>query len=139
MNIENYSMQTVASLLFLIVNITKLKSMLLGAANISLRSRIRSRNCPPFFGTQSFITVFRKTATRPCHQIVEFNPYIYMRNRDSSVGIAASYGMNGLGSITGRHKTFLLPTASRQVQGSHPASYRVGTWVDFFGYKAAGA
>jgi hypothetical protein len=58
-------------------------------------------------------------------------------SRDSSVGIATSYGMDGWGSIPDRGKIFLhnVQTSS----GTHPASYPKGTRVFIPGGKTAGA
>jgi hypothetical protein len=106
--------------------------MLLDAANnYFLKTQKPFKKLPHIFWNPNLHYRVQKSATRPCHQIVGFNPYIHMRNRDSSVGIAASYGMNGRGSIPGRDKSFLISTASRQAQGSDSASYRIGTCVDF--------
>jgi hypothetical protein len=47
-------------------------------------------------------------------------------NRESSVGIATSYGLDGRGSIPGRGKKFSLPHSVQTGSRAHPASYPMG-------------
>jgi hypothetical protein len=57
-------------------------------------------------------------------------------SRDSSVGIAKGYGLDGRGSIPG---DFSLLHGVHTGSGAHPAYYTMGTGGDFPGGKAAGA
>jgi hypothetical protein len=62
-----------------------------------------------------------------------------IRSRDSSVGIATGYGVDGRGVgvlVPSRVKNFLHVVQT--VFGAHPASYAVGTGGSFPGGKAAG-
>jgi hypothetical protein len=73
--------------------------------------------------------------------IVYFVFYVYffeyVMSRDSSVGLARDYGLNGRGSISGRSKrSFFYFSASRPALG--PVSHTVGTEVYISGGKAQG-
>jgi hypothetical protein len=56
---------------------------------------------------------------------------------DSSIGIAAGYGLEGWGFVRGRGKMFLLRIIQTGSE-AHPASYPVGTVVSFPESKVAG-
>jgi hypothetical protein len=58
-------------------------------------------------------------------------------SRDSSVGIATGYGLDGQGLIPGRDVSLLHSVQTGS--GAHPASYPMGTGGSFPGDKAAGA
>jgi hypothetical protein len=60
-------------------------------------------------------------------------------NRDSSVGMAAGYGLDDRGSIPGGAGNFSLPHRVQIGSGAHPASYPMGTRGSFSGGKEAGA
>jgi hypothetical protein len=60
------------------------------------------------------------------------------RSRESSVGIATSYGLDSPGSILGKARFSLLHRVQTD-SGAHPAFYLMGTGGDFPGGKAAGA
>jgi hypothetical protein len=62
--------------------------------------------------------------------------YIAKGSRDSSVGIATGYRLDGPGSIPSSNNFSVLSVQSRT--GAHPASYPVATAGSFFGCKAAG-
>jgi hypothetical protein len=67
--------------------------------------------------------------------IAEFMECIlYLGSRDSSVGIATRYGLEGTGSNPGEAK-FSAPIQTGS--GAHPASCTMGTG-SFMGVKAAG-
>jgi hypothetical protein len=53
------------------------------------------------------------------------------RNRDSSVGIATGYGLDGRGSIPGRDYRFSLLDSVQTDSGAHPAFYPMGFGGDF--------
>jgi hypothetical protein len=55
---------------------------------------------------------------------------VVVKSRDSAVGIATSYWLDGRGSIPGRDKR-LYPLHSIQTgSGAHPVSYPMGTgWL----------
>jgi hypothetical protein len=59
-------------------------------------------------------------------------------NRDSSVGIATGYRLDGWVSILSKGKIFLFTTAFQTGSGAHTASYPIGIGRDFHGGKAAG-
>jgi hypothetical protein len=95
----------------------------------------------PQVGFESTIPVFERAKT--VHALdraatVIDNQY-KMRSRDSSVGTATGYGLDGRGSIPGRGKIFLLSTVSIPVLRSNQSSYPMGTGGSFRGVKAAGA
>jgi hypothetical protein len=46
---------------------------------------------------------------------------MYARSRDSSVGIATGYGLDGRGSIPGSDKTFSLHSVQTS-SGAHPGA-----------------
>jgi hypothetical protein len=49
------------------------------------------------------------------------SPVSHIRSRDSSVGIATGYGLDGRGSIIGRGKIFLFSTVtSTALEPTHP-------------------
>jgi hypothetical protein len=58
-------------------------------------------------------------------------------SRDSSVGIAAGYWLDGRGSIPGKGKIFSLFHSVQTGKGAQPASYLMGTGDDFPRGKAA--
>jgi hypothetical protein len=49
-----------------------------------------------------------------------------LEGRDSSVGTATGYRLDGRGSIPGRARIFIFSTASRPALGAHPAFYPRG-------------
>jgi hypothetical protein len=57
------------------------------------------------------------------------------RKRDSSVGIAANYGLDGQNLIPGKGKRFLCFLQHQNGFGAHSASYPMGTWGCFPGIK----
>jgi hypothetical protein len=59
----------------------------------------------------------------------------YRRSRDSSVGIATDYGLDGRGSIYGSDKRFLSTPQRRERLWGPPASSLMGTGVSFSGVK----
>jgi hypothetical protein len=61
------------------------------------------------------------------------------RNRDSSVGIATGYELNGPGSIPSRDKIISLPHSVQTGSVTNPASYPISKGGSFLGVKAAGA
>jgi hypothetical protein len=67
---------------------------------------------------------------------------VYNNNRDSSVGIALGYGLDGQGSrvrFPAGAENFSLHRRVQNGSGAHPASYPRGARVSFPGSKAAGA
>jgi hypothetical protein len=50
-----------------------------------------------------------------------------LKTRDSSVGLATSYELDGRGSIPDRGKICLFSKASKTSSGAHTASYPMGT------------
>jgi hypothetical protein len=63
-------------------------------------------------------------------------------SRDSSVGIALSYGLNDRGSrvrFPAGAGNFSLHHRVQNGSGAHPSSYQIGTRGSFLGDKAAGA
>jgi hypothetical protein len=61
-------------------------------------------------------------------------------SRDSSVGIATSYGLDGRGSIPGTGKRFFSMPPFQTCFGVQPAFSPIGTWGGVFpGGKAAEA
>jgi hypothetical protein len=70
---------------------------------------------------------------------------VYVRkskSRDSSVGIALSYGLDDWGfrvRFPAGAGNFSLHYRIQNVSGAHPASYPIGTRCSFLGGKAAGA
>jgi hypothetical protein len=67
---------------------------------------------------------------------------IYIKSRDSSVGIALSYGLDDWGSrvrFSAGAGNFSLHHCVRNGSGSHPASYPMGTRGSLLRGKAAGA
>jgi hypothetical protein len=64
------------------------------------------------------------------------------KSRDSSVGRALGYGLDGRGSrvrLLAGAGNFSLHHRVRNGSGAHPASYPMGTRGSFPGSKAAGA
>jgi hypothetical protein len=59
-----------------------------------------------------------------------------MHRRDSSVGIATDYRMNGWRSIPSKGNTFLHSVQTES--GTHPVSYPMGTGSVFPGVKEKG-
>jgi hypothetical protein len=57
--------------------------------------------------------------------------------RDSSVGTAMGYGLDGRGSIPGRGKRFSPLHSVQTGSGPHPTSSTMGTRGSFPGNKAA--
>jgi hypothetical protein len=60
------------------------------------------------------------------------------RSRDSSVGIATGYDLNGPGSISDS-TIFYTPHSVQTGSRAHPTSYPTGTGDSFSGRKATGA
>jgi hypothetical protein len=68
--------------------------------------------------------------------------YHNQKSRDSSVGIALGYGLDGRGSkfrVPAGAGNFSLHHRVQDGSGAHPASYPMGTRGFFPGGKAAGA
>jgi hypothetical protein len=66
----------------------------------------------------------------------------YMKNRDSSVGIALGYRLDDRGSRVRFPEgagNFSLHHRFQNDSGAHPASYPMGTGISFRGGKAVGA
>jgi hypothetical protein len=64
------------------------------------------------------------------------------KNRDSSIGTALGYGLDGWGSkvrFPAGAGNFCLHHRVQNGSGAHPASYPVGTSGSFPGAKVAGA
>jgi hypothetical protein len=57
-------------------------------------------------------------------------------SRDSSVGIATGYGLNGRSSITSRDNIFSLLHSVQTGSRAHPASYLIGNGVKQPGLEA---
>jgi hypothetical protein len=60
-------------------------------------------------------------------------------SRDSSVGVATGYGLDGWGSIPGTGRDFPLLHSVQTGSGAHPASYTFKNVGSFPGGKATGA
>jgi hypothetical protein len=73
--------------------------------------------------------------------VIYFIIYDYRRSRDSSVGIATSYGLDdrGVGVRILGGQEFSLLHVVRTGSGDRPTSYPIGTGGSFSGSKAAGA
>jgi hypothetical protein len=87
----------------------------------------------------SFETQISAKCSMPTLEKVIFPSIRTCVGRESSVGIATSYGQNGQVSILGRSKKYFS-----KLQGAHHLetetnSYTVGTGEYFSGSKAAGA
>jgi hypothetical protein len=67
--------------------------------------------------------------------VTDRNMYFFFVGRDSSVGVATRYGLDGLGIESRRGRDF--PHPSRPPPGTHPASYTMGTG-SFSGVKRPG-
>jgi uncharacterized membrane protein YgcG len=63
---------------------------------------------------------------------------IIRKNRDSAVGIAMGYGLDGRGSIPCRGKNSSFLHGVQNGSGAQPASSLMGTGGSFPGGKAAG-
>jgi hypothetical protein len=53
---------------------------------------------------------------------------LLLLSRDNSVGIAAGYGLDGLGSIPDRGKILLVSTSSRPESTLHPLRWAPGAF-----------
>jgi hypothetical protein len=73
---------------------------------------------------------------------VSFPASIFIKSRDSSVGIALGYGLDDRGCrvrFPAAAGNFSLHHRVQNSSGAHPASYPMGTRGSFFGGKTAGA
>jgi hypothetical protein len=70
--------------------------------------------------------------------VLIYLPTCGLGSRDSSVGIATGYRLDGQGYIPGREKKSFSTPQHPDWFWAHPASYPVGTGVSFPGGKAAG-
>jgi hypothetical protein len=68
----------------------------------------------------SVVGNFVKWVLRPCNEVTW--------SRDSPVGIAAGYGLEGRGSIPDRGKRFSLHSVQTG-SGAHPISYQMGVGI----------
>jgi hypothetical protein len=76
------------------------------------------------------------------HQLENMRHYMRLKSRDSSVGIALSYGLDDRGSrfrFPAGAGNFSLHHRVHTGSGAHPASYPMGTRGSFPGIKAPGA
>jgi hypothetical protein len=83
-----------------------------------------------------------KTAAAILYVPIYMTHWLYIKNRDSSVGIALGYGLDDRGSrvrFPAGAGNFSLNHRIQNVSGAHPASYPMGTRGSFPGGKAAGA
>jgi hypothetical protein len=74
--------------------------------------------------------------------MVHCNSFIVQYSRDSAVGIAVGYGLDGQGSrvrFPAGAGNFSLHHRVQNGSGAHPASYPMVTIDSFLGDKAAGA
>jgi hypothetical protein len=69
-----------------------------------------------------------RVTARPTSEIIR---YKYFRSRDSSVGIATDYRLDGRGLIPGRGNSLFHGVQTDS--GAHPASYSMGNGYSFFG------
>jgi hypothetical protein len=77
-----------------------------------------------------------------CYDVIFLNVHAPTESRDSSVGIALGYGLDGRGSrvrFPARVGNFSLHHRVQNGSGADPASYSMGSRGSFPGSKAGGA
>jgi hypothetical protein len=103
---------------------TVISSLMVNGSKLFSMVQVRGINKFKFFFYLSFI--IRLCSLNPRFRVLDLQLPSPHWSRDSSVGIATGYGLDGRGSISGRGKRVSLLHSHRTGSGAHPAS---SPWV----------